>query len=660
MGDIGSGRAETVRRAQRSSVLPSAPIAESARAEPGPIHVLRLQAAAGNQATRRFLERVRRIQRFAARLGWVQRYEPGEHAQFGAKEGEADKKYTVNEVDMTYGEIIAMGDLFQDRDAFRKCSKTQLEALLTLVRRERDKGIGSVSEQDWIDAAGDRYLDLASKNEGHFAASSDSGDFHQGDSDNKAQWFTYHKQALDLAMQNKLDDAMVTNAFGDHFLTDAFSAGHLINKADVMHKAEVRLKVNDPLKFGTQVAKGILENPTGARLKEFEANPGATSHWAPMSADSLGHVIARIEYWKHDKFYSAFAKAVHDRLNTDVLPGHRGGVMVQNAKGDTWPLAGDKTLSASPETLRIVREAVAQSRKNVQDAVGQQKVDAAKVAQLVWDFVPHPTPAGQKQVDEAKDTLTNPESPEAIAAWVKISVDNYDTTVSELLKEDMIRFKKNKYVNLEKDQRVVRIDAYGGARLAVVVPGKQVQFKQWVSTEARPTVEAMGNGQPRGIDTVDARNIAGHLPAPVEDMIVKINAYGRWRLAIVSTGERWTFKQWIAVDGEKSAESQAAAQVGGLLQWDESEIAKHLSGHLPAPVEDVIVRMNAYGRWRMAVVTTGEKWSFKEWIPDADEQAAQGRAAAQPGGMPTWDQADIAQHISGHIPAPSPEPVPAP
>src|SRR5436305_9371158 len=100
----------------------------------------------------------------------VQRYEGGEHAQFGARAGEVEKKFTVNGVEMTYGEVIAMGDLFKDRDGFRQCSKTELEALLTLIRRERDKGIGSVTEKDWIEAAGQRYVDLASKNEGHFAA----------------------------------------------------------------------------------------------------------------------------------------------------------------------------------------------------------------------------------------------------------------------------------------------------------------------------------------------------------------------------------------------------------------------------------------------------------------------------------------------------------
>src|SRR5258708_1071503 len=124
----------------------------------------------------------------------LQRFEAGEHAQLGAKQGETEKKLTVNDVEFTYGEIIAMGDLFRNPDDFRKASKTELEALRTLIRRERDKGIGSVSEQDWIDAAGQRYLDLASKNVGHFAPANPAAGVAEGEGGNKSTWYLYHNR----------------------------------------------------------------------------------------------------------------------------------------------------------------------------------------------------------------------------------------------------------------------------------------------------------------------------------------------------------------------------------------------------------------------------------------------------------------------------------
>lgn len=518
----------------------------------------------------------------------VQRYEGGEHAQFGARAGEVEKKFTVNGVEMTYGEVIAMGDLFKDRDGFRQCSKTELEALLTLIRRERDKGIGSVTEKDWIEAAGQRYVDLASKNEGHFAAAGSPSGFEAGDADNRARWFTYHEQALKLAQQKKVEEGLLTNAFGDHFLTDAFSAGHLINKKEVMDTAKKKLAGHEKA-FERKVAAGILADSNGKRLEQYQANPGALSSWADMSAESLSDVIDRIRYWEGDTFFSTFAKAVHDQLNTDILPGGGGGIEVENNRGDRWPLAGDKTLSQSAETLRIAREAVAQSRRNVQEADGKREIETGKLAQLVWDYVPRPTAAGQKRVDEAKSSLTDPASDAAVTAWVKITINNLDAVLKVLKTKGLLRFKKNPHLKLGDDEKIIWMNAYGRPRLAVVEPAdKRFTFKQWISAEAQPSVELMGKAQPGGIETVDPKEVTGHLPAPVEDLVVSMNAYGRWRLATVITGEQWRFKEWIPAGGETAAETRAAAQPGGLPRWDQAEIARHVSGPIPPPLPDAV------------------------------------------------------------------------
>jgi hypothetical protein len=251
--------------------------------------LLGLQHSVGNRTVLRMvgraaLSRLDTAQRRpfpTAASNHLQRFEAGEHAQLGAKADEAEKKFTVNDVEFTYGETIAMGDLFKNPDDLRKASKTELEALRTLIRRERDKGIGSVSEQDWIDAAGQRYLDLAAKNTGHFAPANPAAGSAEGEGDNKSTWFMYHNRALALAQQNKMDQAFITNAFGDHFLTDAFSAGHLINKDSVV--ATAKMNPTDPKKFETGIATAVLKNASGAKLFQYEANPGALSAWTDMS-----------------------------------------------------------------------------------------------------------------------------------------------------------------------------------------------------------------------------------------------------------------------------------------------------------------------------------------------------------------------------------------
>jgi hypothetical protein len=371
----------------------------------------------------------------------LQRYEAGEHAQFGARAGETEGKTTINKVEMSYGEMIAMGDLFETPDEMRKAAEAELRALVELIRRQRDKGTASVSEDEWIKATNGRYTKLAGKNVAHFAGKSQDGDFDAGGDGNRRQWWTFHIQALRSAQANKMDEAMQNNAFADHFLTDAFSAGHMINKSAVMDRAKAALNASATLRtFEVQVARGILADPLGATLGNFEANPGALSRWTAMTEQSLADVIDRIRYWKGDYFYSTFVKAVHDKLNTDIT-GPDGGVEVENLKGKKWRLAGDKTLAASPQTLEFGREAVAQSRANLKQAEGQKQIDLKKLADQVWAWVPRPTKDGQKQIDDATATLTDPANAASVKAWVAIVVEpqSFNAVQTELLKEGLIR-----------------------------------------------------------------------------------------------------------------------------------------------------------------------------------------------------------------------------
>ena len=59
--------------------------------------------------------------------------------------------------------------------------------------------------------------------------------------DHKSEWEKIHKMALSLAQQGKNKEALLQAAFGDHYLTDAFAAGHLFNKRDVMERLRSRL-----------------------------------------------------------------------------------------------------------------------------------------------------------------------------------------------------------------------------------------------------------------------------------------------------------------------------------------------------------------------------------------------------------------------------------
>lgn len=402
-------------------------------------HILELQRAAGNQAVTEALTQHQ-----------LQRYEAGEHVAFGDVDGKPRQTSVVNGVVLTYGQMIAMGDFFQTPEEMRKAPPKVLERLAELIEKDRANPGKAVSTEDWQDATkdlgpGHRYLDLAAKNEAHFGPAA-TGSPTEAPVDHYGAWKTYHFQALDEARAGNKDKAMETNAFADHFLTDAFAAGHLINKREVMGKAEASL---ESLKkkgryymrtsiFTDRVAAAVMADAKAEKLKDYEINVGRKfNDWQPVTAPNLSQIVAAISWKREDEFFSIFARVVHNRLNWDIK--HRyGGVMVENNVGNRWALSGDETLKYSEDTLEIGRRAVAQSQANVTSAAGAQDAsfDYEAMAKKVWDFTPHPTAAGKKKIDAFTATLTDAGQAETATEFAGVVLANFETLIDQLVNEE--------------------------------------------------------------------------------------------------------------------------------------------------------------------------------------------------------------------------------
>ena len=415
--------------------------------------LLRLQRLAGNDAVVQLL-------RPAAAPLVLQRYEAGEHLLFGGEPGK-QRSYTVNGVTLTYGEMIAMGDFFESPREMQEAPAAVLPELKKAINDDIAKP-GSVTTERWEQATaglpkGKRYTDMASKNAAHFAPA--SGPRQPGaPKDHQAMWRMLHFQALNLALAGKTDEAMETNAFADHFLTDAFSAGHLINKADTMARAKASMKaagtpgvhIVDRSVFTDKVATGILKNAPELQNYQIRVKDSATFWWNKMNHESLTEIIygSSQEAETQEGFFSLFVRLAHDSLNQDIHKDPSGaivgGVEVENGKGDHWMLSGDETLALSPETLRIGREAVAQSQRNIISAMahrGTGTLDYEGLAALVWEYVPHPTatPAGKGKVDQAVGTFTDVNQQQTIDRFVDVSVSNLPTLIAKLTEKHLMR-----------------------------------------------------------------------------------------------------------------------------------------------------------------------------------------------------------------------------
>jgi hypothetical protein len=376
-------------------------------------HIRRLQQSAGNQAVTGLLARR------AAQRAVLQRYETREHTLFGAD----GITMTVAGETMTQGEMIAMADFFADVEQMEDHPR-QVADVLRAIRT------GTAGTAEWQEATGGRYLELALDNESHFGPP-DARLVPQpggGATDHYERFAEGHLRALWESATGGSRVAQVHNSFAAHFLTDAFAAGHVINKADLMHHFQTRLTDRDAF-LGAIAARAWRDDHVREVMSARETAGGF--HLNFDSALMFRQFLSGVDAQRPEVIRNSVALAVHDALNHLVDDPLLGGLEVTNDRGDTWRLAGDDTLANSPDSLRIGRAAVAQANANLVEVegVGAPAMTAAYREELlarVWAFVPRPTHVGELQVGEIVERMTaetDPQLLDTLGAQVAANID---------------------------------------------------------------------------------------------------------------------------------------------------------------------------------------------------------------------------------------------
>jgi hypothetical protein len=352
--------------------------------------------------------------------------------------------FIVSGVTLDYGEGIAMGDLFEAPEQMLSAPDAKLKELSRLIQKDKSGPAGVVTTKEWNAATGGQYLELAQKNEAHFAPSNSAFVPASGSvgADHKSSWEKYHTLAIREAQAGNRDKALAINAFADHFLTDAFAAGHLFNRRDLMNFFNSRLTVNpkgeftaDSVAFFDAVAAAAFVGPVQTEFSQHETVEYKGGFFRPNinSVSRFSILLQEIHKREPSLLSGAVVKAVHDTLNREP-----GGVPVENNMGDKWDLSGDKTLNT--DSKRVARTAVAQSQLNVLDSfklIGP--IDLPAEFKKVWDYVPHPTPAGEATVHKEVTSGTDPKSGSLINAVVALIKDNYKLIIDELVKRKVLK-----------------------------------------------------------------------------------------------------------------------------------------------------------------------------------------------------------------------------
>jgi hypothetical protein len=244
--------------------------------------------------------------------------------------------------------------------------------------------------------------------------------------------------------------AVAANAFAAHFLTDAFSAGHLVNKDDVMRIAAEAWEQTpeawfgpDRMDFVSAVARRVLAVP---RVQDrLVAGYRWKTTGGKIEPASFALFLRAFARFKPDKFRNSFVRLVHDQLNAAATaPGQ--GIEVENDRGVRWFLSGDATLENSPDTLRIARAAVEQSYRNLERVAAALAENPAHhphrgdLFAEVWSYVPRPAASakGRGMVDWVISRFTDPRQPDTIAAFAELLIEEMDLVIDELLQQGYI------------------------------------------------------------------------------------------------------------------------------------------------------------------------------------------------------------------------------
>lgn len=380
-----------------------------------------------------------------------------EAAAVAAEAGEAPTlTLRTSGLRVTYGEAVALGDLYHSNEAMHRAPRRELTnaegtGLLDLVRAEvRGRpgfnfNAGYERATQWRDVArydrlgrrlgtegeaalgekpaalkdhGLSYVELA-KSDLHFAG------------ENRRTWEAGHRSAVDkaeraaaeqdrAARQELSNDAYTTNALADHFLTDAFAAGHLMQKANFRAMWAQFVQANHDRVVDAVAAATVRDHPGAI----FELASWKVRSWPGLRsipvlgglAGLLGGAVAwlvsvfipgwaenevkdtihKLEQEDRSLLEEAASKAAHDHYN-------RVGVEVSNAQGDRWRAFGDDHLRRSSTTWQLMSLAVMRSRADVAETLrGRRPADVLQA----WTYAPIPPVGFDRQaMDTAAELM---------------------------------------------------------------------------------------------------------------------------------------------------------------------------------------------------------------------------------------------------------------
>jgi outer membrane protein OmpA-like peptidoglycan-associated protein len=305
----------------------------------------------------------------------VQRFAGPEHEQLGDATGA-----TIDlggGIVLTWGEVVAIaGDEYGSVDELRADLAAPGGPARLRGRLEHDRVKGPIPAA--LPAVGDkstsRYVELAMQNVAHFAAGGTA----------IPTWRSYHESALLQAVMSGIDgkdeewqQAQLTEAFGQHFLTDSFSAGHVRTPRDAImawYQSDFAPRALGPFLSHARerVSKALADD-----LSRQMVAPHAVAE-AEFNA-LLAAVIGVLEGTIREKFQDLFGLGISGAISGVLhdTDNERGIWVRSDAHPTPWMAFGDGNLGCAPTSREQAELAVITAREELVAAQALGRVRAA-------------------------------------------------------------------------------------------------------------------------------------------------------------------------------------------------------------------------------------------------------------------------------------------
>ena len=392
-------RGRLVEESDRRRARTEEPPEEHAVAQPS--EAIRLASAIGNHAFASVARAGAGTLRARTPERSVQRFVEGEHkliGDLGSSRGPALPPTLELGPGLTvsYGDIVAMGgDWFESLQQMTDLAKVpgtgkgtreEVEYVLT-VEIHGEKAREEDFSEEARKAAKARYYGLASSNPEHFLhpREGDTGrDIHDMAGAKEggepmgaaANYHDNHRNALLEAARagnagEPIDQALMLEAFSNHFLTDAFSGGHVRTPrqtvAEDWHAKVPMFFVNFKMFMAEQIAKYINDhNWRGVATVDLLMNKEETIALPAGALPTLEKTLAA-KGMPPLTFGDIVGSALHDYDNVHGVDADVGGERVK-LYGDSQLIKGGQVTPHGADTVRVAAEAVRTSLDEVEEA----------------------------------------------------------------------------------------------------------------------------------------------------------------------------------------------------------------------------------------------------------------------------------------------------